>query len=146
MEKTRIAKVRLLSTAKATDRIFDYLCPWELPVFCGVVVKIPFGKGNRETFGIVVDVTEEVPEMSLKSILTVFPREIGLSPELLELCDHLREQIFCTFGDAARAIVPSPVYQKKAKTVRTLALEKGVDPEHALDGFRGKNKEKYKCK
>ncbi len=143
MEKTRIAKVRLLSTAKATDRIFDYLCPWELPVFRGAVVKIPFGKGNRETFAIVVDVAEEVPAMELKSILSVFPREIGLSEELMQLCDHLREQIFCTFGDAARAIIPSPVYQKKAKTVRTLSLAQGVDPETALDNFRGKNKEKY---
>ncbi|MBQ8912047.1 MAG: hypothetical protein IJY89_05710 [Clostridia bacterium] len=112
MEKTRIAKVRLLSTAKATDRIFDYLCPWELPVFRGAVVKIPFGKGNRETFAVVLDVVEEVPAMTLKSILAVMPREIGLSEELIELCDHLREQIFCTFGDVARAIIPSPVYQK----------------------------------
>ena len=79
MEKTCIAKVRLLSTAKAMDRIFDYLCPWELPVFRGAVVKIPFGKGNRETYAIVVDVVEEVPAMTLKSILAVFPREIGLS-------------------------------------------------------------------
>ncbi|MBQ3074484.1 MAG: primosomal protein N' [Clostridia bacterium] len=143
MEKTRIAKVRLLSTAKATDRIFDYLCPWEFPVFRGAVVKIPFGKGNRETFGIVVGITDEVPSMTLKSIVGVFPQEIGLSEELLELCDHLREQIFCTFGDAARAIIPSPVYQKKAKTVRSLSLSEGVDPETALDSFRGKNKEKY---
>lgn len=143
MEKTRIAKVRLLSTAKATDRIFDYLCPWELPVFRGAVVKIPFGKGNRETFAVVLDVVEEVPAMTLKSILAVMPREIGLSEELIELCDHLREQIFCTFGDAARAIIPSPVYQKKAKTVRFLSLAPGVDPETALADFRGKNKEKY---
>ena len=143
MEKTCIAKVRLLSTAKAMDRIFDYLCPWELPVFRGAVVKIPFGKGNRETFAIVVDVVEEVPSMELKSILAVFPREIGLSEELLELCDHLRQQIFCTFGDAARAIIPSPVYQKKAKTVRRLSLSEGIDPETSLDGFRGKNKDKY---
>ncbi len=143
MEKTRIAKVRLLSTAKATDKIFSYLCPWELPVFRGAVVKIPFGKGNRETFGIVTDVTEEAPTMELKSILTVFPREIGLSEELMDLCNHLREQIFCTFGDAARAIIPSPVYQKKAKTVRYLSLSSGIDPETALENFRGKNKEKY---
>ena len=143
MEKTRIAKVRLLSTAKATDRIFDYLCPWELPVYRGAVVKIPFGKGNRETFGIVTAVAEEVPAMELKSILTVFPREISLSEELMELCDHLREQIFCTFGDAARAIIPSPVYQKKAKTARFLSLAEGIEPETVLDRFRGKNKEKY---
>ena len=112
MDKVRIAKVRLLSTTKATDREYDYLCPGTVPVFRGAVVKIPFGKGNRERFGIVVNVTDEAPQMELKSITQVLGEDIALTEELLLLCDHLREQIFCTFGDAARAIVPAPVYQK----------------------------------
>lgn len=143
MEKVQIAKVRLLSTPKATDREFDYLCPGMVPVFRGAVVKIPFGKGNRERFGIVTRVTEEKPEMELKSIVQVLPADVSLTEELLLLCDHLREQIFCTFGDAARAILPAPVYQKEARTVRFLSLAENTDPENALSGFRGKNKEKY---
>ena len=143
MGKTVIAKVRLLSTAKATDKEFDYLCPGHFPVFRGAVVKIPFGKGNRETFGIVTGFSEEEPAQNLKTILSVFPQEISLNEELLSLCDYLKEQIFCTFGDAARAMIPSPVYQKKAKTVRFLSLEKKVDPDTCLASFRGKNKEKY---
>lgn len=143
MVETRIAKVRLLATAKATDTVYSYLCPWNLPVFRGAVVKIPFGRGNREVFGIVTDVTEEAPTMQLKSILAVMPESIGLSDELLALCDHLRSHYFCTFGDAAKAIIPSPVYQKKARTVRHLSLAEGVDPETALNTFRGKNKETY---
>ncbi len=143
MEKTRIAKVHLLSTAKATDREYDYLCPGAFSVFRGCVVKVPFGKGNRETFGIVTDIVEEEPKMSLKSILQVSSDEIYLSEELLQLCDHLREQIFCTFGDAARAMIPSPVYQKKPRVVRFLSLSPETDPEKALALFRGKNKEKY---
>ncbi len=143
MEQKAIARVRLLSTPKATDREFDYLCPALVPVFRGAVVKVPFGKSNRETFGIVVSTKTEAPQMSLKSILSVLPESIALNEELLELCDHLREQIFCTFGEAARAMIPSPIYQKKAKTVRILALKENVDPKTALASFRGKNKEKY---
>ena len=143
MESTLIAKVRLLSTAKATDKEYDYLCPGEFPVFCGCVVKVPFGKGNRETHGIVTGITREAPKMSLKSILSVCSDEICLNEELLQLCHHLQEQIFCTFGDAARAMIPSPVYQKKAKVIRYVSLKEGLDPETALDSFRGKNKEKY---
>lgn len=143
MGKTAIAKVRLLATPKATDREFDYLCPALVPVFRGAVVKVPFGKGNREVFGIVISVEETEPDMPLKSILSVLPESIGLTEELLSLCDHLREQIFCTFGEAARAMIPSPVYQKKARTVRILSLAENVDPKTALQSFRGKNKEKY---
>ncbi len=143
MEKTMIAKVRLLSTAKATDREYDYLCPWSVPVSRGDVVKVPFGKGNRERYAVVISVGEEVPQLELKSILTVFPREMRLNDEMLSLCNHLKEQIFCTFGDAARAILPSVVYRKEAKKVRFLSLSAGVDTETALSKFRGKNKEKY---
>ncbi|MBR3837866.1 MAG: primosomal protein N' [Clostridia bacterium] len=145
MEQVRIAKVRLLSTPKATDREFDYLCPGMEPVFRGAVVKIPFGKGNRERYGVVTTVTEATPEMELKPILQVLPSDIALTEELLALCDHLKEQIFCTFGDAARAILPAPVYRKEAKTLRFLARCEGVDPKNALAGFRGKNKEKYQA-
>lgn len=143
MEKVRIAKVRLLSTPKAVDREFDYLCPGLVPVFRGNVVKIPFGKGNLPRFGVVVNVLEEEPKRNLKTILQVLPDEVGLTEELLGLCAHLKEHLFCSFGDAARAIIPAPVYQKKAKVHRLLSLAPDVDPQEALSSFRGKNKEKY---
>jgi len=143
MEPSSIAKVRLLSTAKATDRVYDYLCPGTVPVFRGQVVKVPFGKGDRIRHAVVVDVKNEIPSMPLKAIAQVLPQEISLTEELLVLCDYLKEQIFCTFGDAAKAIIPAPVYQKEARTVRCLSLACGVDPETALSTFRGKNKEVY---
>ncbi len=143
MEKVRIAKVRLLSTTKATDREFDYLCPALCSVARGNVVKVPFGKGNRDRFGVVVQMVEEVPSMELKSIQQVLPDQIGLTEELLQLCDHLKEQIFCTFGDAARAIMPTPVYQAKPRTQSILTVCPGVDAQKALSGVRKQNKEKY---
>ncbi len=145
MEQTRIAKVHLLSTPKWADREFDYLCPGSLPVFRGAVVKIPFGKANRERFGVVTQVIETTPEMELKAILQVLPPEICLTEELLQLCQHLKEQLFCSFGDATRAILPSPVYQKKARAIRILCAVDGVYPKTALQSFRGKNKEKYQA-
>ncbi len=143
MVEARIAKVRLLSTARQTDFVYDYLCPWNTAISRGAVVKIPFGRGNREVFGIVLDVVDEKPSMELKTIASVMPEEIWLSGELLSLCDHLTKHLFCTFGDAAKAILPSPVYQKKPKKIKFLSLAKNMDPEKALSSFRGKNKEKY---
>lgn len=143
MEKVRIAKVRLLSTARQTDREYDYLCPGTAPVVRGALVRVPFGKGNRERFGVVCGVVDEEPTLTLKSILDVFPKEIGLNEEMMALCDYLKQHFFCTFGDAARAILPSPVYQKKARSVRFLTPAPELDPETALSDFRGKNKERY---
>ncbi len=143
MEEKKILSIRLLSTAKATDRIYDYLCPETLFPKRGDLVKIPFGKGNREQYGIVLEVRQEAPQRECKEILSVFPPEYALGEEMLDLCEHLRSQIFCTFGDAARAILPSPVYKKAAKSVRCLAINAKTDPETALSSFSGKNKEKY---
>ncbi|MBR2616393.1 MAG: primosomal protein N' [Clostridia bacterium] len=139
----RIAKVRLFAVTRATDREFDYLCPQELPAFRGCVVRVPFGKGNRERYGVVCSLREEEPKMALKSVLDVLDKDISLTEEMMALCEHLREQIFCTFGEAARAILPSPVYKKEAKKLRFVAAASGLCPETALGAFRGKNKDTY---
>jgi len=143
VEPVKIASVRLLTTAKATDKEFDYLCPGTQAVFPGAIVKIPFGKGNRERYGVAVRIKEEIPARALKPILSVLPAEISLNEEMTALCHYLKEHVFCSFGDAARAIIPSPVYKKSAKKQRFLSLCDGLDPEKALENFRGKNKEKY---
>ncbi len=143
MGMTRIAKVRLLSTPRQTDREYDYLCPGIVSVSRGNLVKIPFGKGDRTAFGIVERVVEETPTRPLKSILEVLPEEVGLTEELLSLCSYLKEHFFCTFGEAAKAMLPSPVYQKEAKKIGCIAPVPGVEPETALTGFKGKNKDTY---
>ncbi|MBQ3866861.1 MAG: hypothetical protein II776_08145, partial [Clostridia bacterium] len=143
--KKTVAAVRLLTAAKATDRAFDYLCPPGGAPLRGQVVRVPFGKGDRDRFGVVTDVRETTPDRALKTISEIFPPEIGLNEELFALCTFLQEQIFCTFGDAARTILPSPVYKKAARQIRLARLGDGVDPEKALDGFTGKSREVYRA-
>ncbi len=143
MTEVQIAKIRLLSTTKATDREFDYLCPAMMPIFRGAVVKIPFGKGDKIRYGIVTAVIYAKPKRALKSIAEVLPSEISLNEELMSLCEYLQEQIFCSFGEAAKAMIPSPVYQKKAKMDKILSLAEGICADTVLSGFRGKKKESY---
>ena len=137
-----IAKVRLFGAVKATDREYDYLCPESKPVSRGSIVSVSFGKGNRHRVGVVTHLVRETPRMALKKIESVYDPDISLSEEQLILCEYLQNQIFCTFGEAASAMLPSPVYQKKEKTIRTLSLADGVDPS-VVDQKRLKNKEKY---
>lgn len=143
MEKTQIASVRLLSTTWQNDRVFDYLCPAFIPVRRGAVVKFPFGRQNKESWGIVVGVRRDTPSRPLKAITAAEPSELWLGEELMELCSYLVEQLFCTFGEAARAMLPSSVYRKKEKTLRFASLCEGVDPQKALENFRGKKRDQY---
>ena len=137
-----VVSVRLLSAAKATDRPYDYLCPPELSASRGQVVRIPFGKGDRDRFGVVTEIRREAPARPLKTLREVFSAEIGLNEELFDLCRHLQEQIFCSFGEAARAILPAPVYKKTARTIRVARLAEGADPAAAGE-IRGKNRALY---
>jgi len=137
VEPVKIASVRLLTTAKATDKEFDYLCPGTQAVFPGAIVKIPFGKGNRERYGVAVRIKEEIPARALKPILSVLPAEISLNEEMTALCHYLKEHVFCSFGDAARAIIPSPVYKKSAKKQRFLSLRAGVRCPPSSEGGIG---------
>jgi len=143
MEKSRIARVRLLSAARAVDKEFDYLCPENLPISRGSVVKIPFGKANRICFGIVTSLHNGSSDIPLKTVIQG-DESIRLTEELLSLCEYLSEQIFCSFGEAAKAILPSSVYRKNPKTERIISPLPSCNSEDALSGFRGKNKEKYR--
>ena len=142
MEEKTVLSLRLLRSARATDRVYDYLVPDSLSPKPGDLVKIPFGKGDREAYGIALTLERKVPQRELKTVLDVFPPEYSLGEEQLALCDHLREQIFCTFGDAARAMLPANVYQKEAKSVRCVRLAR-ADFAESLSSFSGKNREKY---
>ena len=58
------AKVILSLKNKEVDKVFDYFVPQQYcPLYVGVRVIVPFGKGNKSTEGYVVDVAEqtEVP-------------------------------------------------------------------------------------
>lgn len=90
----------------------------------------------------ITDVRREVPQRTLKTLREIFPAEIGLNEELFALCRHLQEQIFCSFGEAARAILPSPVYKKNPRRIRVARLAPDTGPEAAHD-IRGKNRALY---
>ena len=68
------ARVILSLKNKEVDKVFDYIVPQEYcPVCVGVRVIVPFGKGNKNTEGYIVDIAEqtEVPPQKVKSIIKV---------------------------------------------------------------------------
>ena len=57
----RYADVIIDIAHEKVDRVFQYLIPEELSeaVRPGVQVRVPFGRGNQEKTGYVVDISEE---------------------------------------------------------------------------------------
>ena len=101
------ALVYLLGITYAIDRLYEYYIPTELigHIHIGHIVMVPFGKANRKMTAVVyrLSTAEEVDR--LKPVLSARD-DIRLTEEELRLALFIKEQTFCTVGDAIRTILP----------------------------------------
>ena len=103
-----IAQIAVENTLYAFDMLFSYEIPKEIEsaVIRGVRVVVPFGRGNRKRIGVVFGISSETPENKVKPIDFVIDSEPVLSEELMNLCEWISENTFCTYYDAFRALLP----------------------------------------
>lgn len=115
-ERKLKAHIAVEAATYLIDKPYDYLIPEELraKVMPGVRVRVGFGKGNRRTEGIVLDVHEDENngKVRLKPILEVLDAVPVLSGNLIKLALWLRENCFCTLFDVIRTMLPSGVWHK----------------------------------
>ncbi len=103
-----IALVAVENTTYTFDTLYSYAVPEELcGIMCsGMRVAVPFGRGNRTRMGLVFRV-ERGDGSALKKLLFAAEEESCLSEELMRLCEWLRDNTFCTYYDAFRAVLPA---------------------------------------
>lgn len=93
------------------DLLYSYIVPRELHgrTLEGCRVLVPFGRSNRRRIGLVVSLSEAAPEEcgKLKRILAPADDAPVLHEEQLLLLHWLRENTFCSYSDAIRAMVPA---------------------------------------
>ena len=123
-------EVYLFDAPYHIDRPFDYLCDDGLKE--GSIVKVPFGRSNNLRLGVVAKVKDSSDGEKLKEIHSVMDERFSLSEELLSLCLFMKGHTLCTFGEAARCLIPagalqdSPNVKIKKTCVLTLS-EQEVD-------------------
>jgi len=110
------AIVAVEATTYTIDKPYEYTVPDELlaTLAPGVRVRVGFGKGNRRTEAIVLELRElsGLQERSLKPIIEQIDDLPVLDEKQIKLALWLREQCFCTFFDVARAMLPAGVWHK----------------------------------
>ena len=127
MDEVRVAKVALAAATYAIDKPYDYLAgALSERVVPGVRVLVPFGAGNRRTEGLVLAVSQAVPDKKLKTVFAVLDDAPVLDSAGLRLCLWLRERCFCTLYDAARAMLPAGLWFSLRDSYR---ISQGVDRE-----------------
>lgn len=114
METAWIAKVAVSAAPYSIDKVYDYLVPDSLreAAVVGVRVQVPFGRGNRESEGIVLAVGEGQKTPGLKPLFRVLDREPVLDRNGIALALWMRQRYFCTFFDAAKTILPAGLWYR----------------------------------
>jgi len=101
MKETDYVKVIINNPSRQVDRSFDYI---NNGAVVGDHVKVPFGKGNKLTDGIVIANAEAVYSDKLKTIDSV--KGHLLDESRITLLKWLREKYVCTYYDCLRVLLP----------------------------------------
>ena len=127
------ASVAVENTAYSFDKLFDYLIPEALTgkVVPGCRVLVSFGRGSQKRQGIVFAVsdTPETQQMKLKRVSEVLDEKPLLTDEMLKIASFLADRTFCTYFDAAKAILPSGIYLRVAETFMLSPEYSDIDPD-----------------
>ena len=116
--QTLVARVAVAAAVYSIDRPYDYSVPaaWRETIRVGQRVMVPFGAGNRKTEGIVLELESQESDRQLKSLAHVFDDEVVLQPQQKALALWMCRRYFCTFFQAANALFPPGVWNRKAET------------------------------
>ena len=92
METAWIVKVAVSAAPYSIDRPYDYLVPEALreAAVPGVRVMVPFGRGNRESEGLILAAAEGEKIPGLKPVALVLDREPVLSADGVRLALWMR--------------------------------------------------------
>ena len=124
--KYKTSSVYILNVPYHIDRLYTYYIPDDLKndVLCGSIVTVPFGGGNKHVAAMVYELSETDDIHEIKPIISV-SSNVTLSDEEIKLSLFLKDNCFCTVGDAIKAIVPSVVMNKVTELYK--ASDKPID-------------------
>lgn len=102
-----IAETAVSGTAYSFDMLFSYAVPADMSdtLKCGCRVLVPFGRGNSRRIGVVLRLSNGDTQ-GLKRLSEQIDSEPVISQELMNLAFYLRDNTFCTYFEAVKAMLP----------------------------------------
>lgn len=92
------------------DRSYQYEIPEELEhlAMIGAQVIVPFGKGEREVKGCIIDISKEpkIEPERIKKIKKVIPNSTVIESELIRLAWWIRDTYGSTMNEALKTVIP----------------------------------------
>lgn len=115
-----IAETAVSGAAYSFDMLFSYKVPDRFAgrISRGCRVYVPFGRSNKRRIGVVMRIIEGSTE-HLKPLAGIIDDKPVVSEELLGIAEFLRDNTFCTYFDAVKAMLP-PAMSVSAKETFSL--------------------------
>ena len=112
-----VCEVLVELKSKSIDKTFTYLIPdkFKDKVKEGIRVLVPFGKQKLE--GFVLNISDNLPEYSLKEIIDLIDLEPVLNNELLDLGKYISKKTLCNLITVYQAMLPVALKAKNGKII-----------------------------
>ena len=112
METADMVKVAVSAAPYSIDKPYSYLVPEHLSdaAVPGVRVVVPFGRGNKESEGLILARSSEPKLPGVKAIRSVLDPEPVLDKAGIDLALWMRGRYFCTVFEAVKTILPTGLW------------------------------------
>lgn len=130
-------------SVESLDRTFQYAIPEELVgcVKVGNRVRIPFGKGNRQIIGFVLDISNKpkIETDKIKNIIEIVADDSVVEEKLIGLAYYIKSRYGSTMNQALKTVFPVKRNIKKShqKTIKLILSEE--EAREKLEHYRRKS-------
>ena len=124
METADMVKVAVSAAPYSIDKPYSYLVPESLAAAAvpGVRVMVPFGRGNKESEGLILTRVQEPKLPGSKAIRQILDSEPVLDKAGIDLALWMRGRYFCTVFEAVKTILPAGLWYG-LREIWSLAME-----------------------
>lgn len=137
------AKVIVDISHEKLDKGFDYRIPAHLEneIYPGVLVNIPFGKGNRIIQGYVTSLSETAGYMAdkIKEIDSVVKNSIPIEGRLISLAWFIKENYGSSMNQALKTVIPIKETKKSVYTKRVILVDDTDAVNDAIEKYERKH-------
>ena len=124
METADMVKVAVSAAPYSIDKPYSYLVPESLAAAAvpGVRVMVPFGRGNKESEGLILARVQEPKLPGSKAIRQILDPEPVLDKAGIDLALWMRGRYFCTVFETVKTILPAGLWYG-LQEIWSLAME-----------------------
>ncbi len=143
----KFAKIIIDISHEKLDRPFDYIIPKHLEnvLTVGSAVMIPFGRGNRQIKGYIIEITDtpDYDISKLKEIICVADKSVETTSQLIGLAWWIKENYGSTMNQALKTVIP---VKTKVRSIEKKTIILNLDSEQLQKKYAEYTKRNAKAK